>query len=313
MKNLRVVFMGTPEFACPILESLIENTNVLLVVSQPDKPVGRKRVLTPSKVKELAIKNGIEVFTPTKIRDDFAYILEKHPDMIVTCAYGQIIPLPLLSYPKYGCINVHASLLPKYRGGAPIQRAIMEGEKKTGITIMYMDEHMDTGDIITKREVNIEETDTLDTLSQKLSSVGSELLIETIQSILDGSSTRTKQNDEEATYGYIIKKEDELLDFNKTTEEVYDHIRGLNSNPGAYFVLNGKHIKVYASKKGTSKGPVSRINNVYKDGIGIGTKDGEIILTIIKPEGKNVIPVKDYLNGIDKEALKGAVVNDRMV
>lgn len=312
MKSLKVVFMGTPEFASTILRSLIENVEVVLVVSQPDKPVGRKRVVTPSPVKTLALENDIEVVTPTKIKEDYKAIEEAEPDMIITCAYGQIIPKEILDIPKYGCINVHASLLPSLRGGAPIHRAIMEGLDKTGITIMYMDEHMDSGDIISQREVTILEEDTLDDLSRKLQIVGSELLIETIPSIMQGTNDRIKQNEDEVTFGYIIKKEDELLNFNKSTKEVYDHIRALCPNPGAYFVIEDKHIKVYASRKGTKKGEVSTINNIYKDGIGIGTSDGEIIITEIKPEGKNRILVKDYLNGIKNDALIGVHLNDKV-
>lgn len=309
MKDLKVVFMGTPEFAGPILQSLIDNTHVVLVVSQPDKAVGRKRVITPSHIKSLALENGIEVFTPEKIREDFKRIEEVKPDLIVTCAYGQIIPKALLDLPKYGCINVHASLLPHLRGGAPIHHAIMDGYKETGVTIMYMDEKMDSGDIIKSQSIRIEEDDTRDSLTEKLMPIGGPLLIEVISSILDGTVERTPQDESEVTFGYVITKEDERLDFSKTTKEVYDKIRGLNSIPGAYFLLNGKHIKVYASKKGDKSGAVGTINTIYEDGIGIGTKDGEIIITEIKPEGKNRILVKDYLNGVDKKSLLGSKLN----
>ncbi len=309
MKDVRVVFMGTPEFAVPILSALVEHTNVVLVVSQPDKPVGRKHVITPSPVKTFAQEAGIEVVTPSKIREEYEAVLEAKPDMIVTCAYGQIIPSAILEAPRLGCINVHASLLPKLRGGAPIHRAILEGYEKTGITIMYMDEHMDSGDIISQREVAILESDTLDSLSAKLMKVGSELLIETLPSIVKGTNARIKQSESEVTFGYIIKKEDEVLDFTRTSWEVYNKIRGLNSAPGAYFEMNGKKVKVYASRIGTSKGPVSTINNLYEDGIGIGTQDGEIIVTEIKPEGKNRVLVRDYLNGVKRESLLGVKLN----
>lgn len=309
MKDLKVVFMGTPEFAVTILEKLIENTEVVMVVSQPDAPVGRKKTLTPSPVKKFAEEKGIEVFTPSKIKENYEQVLNAKPDMIVTCAYGQIIPKELLEIPKYGCINVHASLLPKLRGGAPIHRAIMEGFKETGITIMHMDEHMDSGDIITQEKVTIEDDDTLETLSEKLKTTGANLLIKTIPQIIDNTAPRIKQNEDEVTFGYIIKKEDEHLDFNETTQKIYDQIRALYPNPASYFTMDGKNIKVYKAKKSTAKGTPSTINNIYKDGIGIGTKDGEIILTEIKPEGKNRILVKDYLNGIDKNKLKGSIVN----
>lgn len=312
MKDLRVVFMGTPEFAVPILKGLIENVDVILVVSQPDKPVGRKKILTPSPIKSLAEEEGIEVFTPNKIREDYLRIVKSDPDLIVTCAYGQIIPKELLDYPKYGCINVHASLLPKLRGGAPIHRAIIEGYEKTGITIMYMDEHMDSGDIISQRETDIAIEDTVDSLSARLKIMGRDLLLETLPCIIDGSVVRQKQNENEVTFCPIIKKEDEKIDFSKTTKEVYDHIRGLNSTPGAYFTMNGKHIKVYSSKMGSKKGPIGQVVEVYKDGFGVGTSDGEIIITEIKPEGKNRIAVRDYLNGISKDGLLGVKLNDEL-
>lgn len=312
MDNLKVVFMGTPKFAVNILEVLIENTDVRLVVSQPDKEVGRKRVLTPSPVKMCALSHDKNVYTPSKIREDYKEIIDCNPDIIVTCAYGQIIPKELLDLPKYGCINVHASLLPKYRGGAPIHRAIMAGDDKTGITIMYMDEHMDSGDIIKKFEIPILDDDTLDTLSENLSKLGALALINTLPSIISGEAGRIKQNVEEVTYAPIIRKSDEHLVFNRTTKEVYDHIRALCENPGAYFVMNNEHIKVYASRMGNAKGEVSCINNIYKDGIGIGTKDGEIILTEIKPEGKKRLSVRDYLNGKDIKRLKGMRIEDEV-
>lgn len=312
MKNLKIIFMGTPDFAVPILQTLIENTNVVLVVSQPDKLVGRKKVLTESPVSKLANENGIEVFKPVKIREEYAKILKTDADIIITCAYGQIIPKVLLEYPKLGAINVHASLLPKYRGGAPIHRAIMNGDKVSGITIMYMDEHMDSGDIISQREVEIKDTDTIDTLSLKMSVVGSKLLIDTLPSIIEGTNTRIKQNEEEVTFSYIVKREDELIDFSKTSKEIYNQIRALNSKPGAYFLLDGKQIKVFEAKIGDKTGTIGEIINVYKDSIGIATNDGEIMLTKIQPEGKSLMSVKDYLNGKTADMLLGKKCNDRM-
>ena len=176
MKNKKVIFMGTPEFAVPILQMLIKNTEVLLVVTQPDKEVGRKKEKKFSPIKELAIKNNIETFQPIKIKEDYKYILEKNPDIIITCAYGQIIPNELIETPKYGAINVHASLLPKLRGGAPIHHAIIDGYKKTGITIMYMSSKMDAGDIISQKETIINEKENVGTLHDKLSKIGTELL-----------------------------------------------------------------------------------------------------------------------------------------
>jgi len=310
MKNLKVVYMGTPDFAVPILENLINHTDVQLVVSKKDAPVGRKKILTPSPVKTLALRKGIEVFTPDNIKKEYDKIIEINPDIIITCAYGQIIPKILLDLPKFGCINVHASLLPKLRGGAPIHHAIIEGHQKTGITIMYMDEKMDNGDIIKIEETEITKEDTLDSLSERLSKMGSKLLIETLPSIIEGTNERIKQNEEEVTFAPIIKKEDELIDFTKTAEEIYNQVRGLNSNPGAYFKLGEETIKVYETKIGTKQSELGVISTLYKDGIGIGTKSTEIILTKIKPAGKNIVDVKSYLNGKNREELLNRRVNE---
>lgn len=311
MKNTKIVFMGTPNFATKILEVLIENTDVVLVVSQKDKEVGRKHILTPSPVKSLATLNGIEVFTPDKIREDFDIIRKIEPDLIVTCAYGQILPEELLNIPKIASINVHASLLPKYRGGAPIQRAIMNGDEETGITIMYMDKGMDSGDIIKKEAIKIDINDNIETLGDKLSTLGSKLLLEVLPSIVNKTNNRIKQNEEDVTFAPIITKEDEKLSFNKTTKEIYNHIRALDPSPGAYFTLNDEIIKVYNSRQSSAKGAIGTITNIYKDGIGIGTKDGEIVLTTIKPAGKKIMQARDYLNGKRKEELLGRKVNEK--
>ena len=192
---MKIVFMGTPEFAVPVLESLIANYNVSLVVTQPDKEVGRKRVLTPSPIKEVALKNNIEVFQPRKIREDYQRIIELQPDLIITCAYGQIIPKVVLDCPKLGCINVHASLLPRLRGGAPLQHAIIDGEKESGITIMYMDEHMDTGDIISTIKYELKSDETYKSLHDTLSPLGAKLLMVTLPSIINGTNPRVTQDD----------------------------------------------------------------------------------------------------------------------
>lgn len=309
---MKIVFMGTPEFSVPILEGLIENYDVIGVVTQPDKEVGRNHVIKFSKVKEVALANDIRVFQPIKIREDYDDIVKLNPDLIVTCAYGQIIPKVLLDLPKYGCINVHASLLPKLRGGAPIHRAILNGDMKTGITIMYMDEHMDTGDIIQSEEVLIEKDDTVGTLHDKLSVMGKELLLNVLNKYKDGNFPHVRQDDSEATYAPIIKREDELVDFNKTSLEIYNKIRGLNPFPVAYATLDGKVMKLYASSIKDNVYTSKRngeIVRVYSDGIGVSTKDSEIVITEIKPEGKRKMSVKEYLNGIDKESLVGKVFN----
>ena len=297
---MKIVFMGTPVFATNILQSLIDNYEVVGVVSQPDKEVGRKKILTNTPIKELALNNNIEVFQPVKIRNDYQKIVEWNPDLIVTCAYGQIIPKEVLDIPRLGCINVHASLLPKYRGGAPIHRAIINGDSETGITIMYMDVGMDTGDMISKRSIQIEIDDNLETLSDKLSICGTKLLLETIPDIVDGKNDRIKQDNKLVSYAYNISPEDEHIDFNNSSEDIYNLIRGLSPNIGAYFLLDGERFKVYKAKIGTNKLGVGKIN-IYKDSIGIGTKDSEILLLEVQPMGKKKMDIKSYLNGINKE------------
>jgi len=310
-KNLKVIFMGTPIFSVPILEGLIDNYNVIAVVTQPDKPVGRGGKISISPIKNLAIKNNIKVLQPIKIREDYQNIIALNPDIIITAAYGQIIPKILLDYPKYGCINVHASLLPKLRGGAPIHHAIIDGYDKTGITIMYMNEGMDTGDIISTKEIEIKDTDTMSILHDKLSIIGKDLLLNTLPNIIIGNIKRIKQNNNEATYAYNIKKEEEKIDFNKSKKEIYNQIRGLNSYPGAYAILDNKRIKIwnsYITDKKYNNLSNGEISNIYKDGIGIKVSDGEIVITDIQLEGKKRMLVSSYLNGIDKNSLKGKML-----
>ena len=308
MKNLRVVFMGTPVFSIPVLNKLIENTNVVLVVTQPDSYVGRKKVLTPSPIKSIAMDNNIDVFTPYKIKEDYQKIIDANPDIIITCAYGQIIPKAILDYPKYKCINVHASLLPKYRGGAPIHAAIMNGDNETGITIMYMAEGMDDGDIIEEEKIKIDYNDNINTLSDKLSVLGANLLIETLPSIIDGTCNRVKQNNNDVSFAYIIKRKDELIDFNNSYNDIYNKVRALYNR--SYFILNNIEYKVLSIRYEKKEGSISKINSIYKDGFGIGCKDGEVVVTEFIPSGKKQMLVTSYLNGINKNNLIGEMVNE---
>ncbi len=308
--NIKTVFMGTPDFALPILETLINNTNVVLVVTQPDKEVGRKKVLTPSPVKTCALAHHIPVFQPAKIRVDYEEIKKYEPDLIVTCAYGQIIPVAVLSIPRLGCINVHASLLPKYRGGAPIHHAIINGEKETGITIMYMDEGMDTGDIIAMAKEPITETDNVETMHNKLSKLGSELLLNTLPNIINGTNKRSKQNNEEATYAKIIKREDEHLNFHEPALNVSNRIRGLNSWPLAYLLLNNEEYKILEGYIGEETTCLpGTIVGLKKDAIGIACQDKVYYITKLKPFGKKAMLTKDYLNGVKKENLLHKIVS----
>lgn len=299
-KELRVVFMGTPMFSVPVLEALINNYNVVAVVTQPDKAIGRGGKIGITPIKQLASNHNILVIQPRKIKEEYEEIIALEPDIIITCAYGQIIPKELLDYPKYGCINVHASLLPKLRGGAPIQRAIMNGYKKTGITIMYMDEKMDSGDMIEQEQIEILDTDNYKTLHDKLSKLGSELLIKTLPNILSGNITPVKQNEEDVTYGFNISKEDEKINFTKSKNEIYNQIRGLYGFSGAYCVLAGKRIKVWESKitdNHFSNLLDGEITKIYKEGIGVKVSDGEIIFTEVQPEGKKMMSASSFANG----------------
>ncbi len=304
MKDVRVVFMGTPDFAVPVLQELIKNTTVVLVVTQPDKCVGRKQIVTKTPVKVEAEKNAISVFQPTKIKEDYQKILDVHPDIIITCAYGQIIPKSILDYPKYGCINVHASLLPKYRGGAPIHHCLINGDEKTGITIMYMDEAMDSGDIIEQEEYTITSVDNVGTLHEKLSLMGAQLLIKTLPSIIAGTNKRIKQDINKVTYAYNIKREDEKIDFQKTGEQILNQIRGLNPWPVANFLLDTVEIKVFEAH--FKEDHMAKPYQLYisKKEMGIGCKDGILYLESIKPFGKNKMDIVSYLNGCNQEELK---------
>ena len=311
---IRVVFMGTPDFSVPVLKGLIENYQVVGVVSQPDRKVGRHQEVEFTPIKKVAVDNNILVLQPEKIRKDYMSVLELKPDIIVTCAYGQIIPKELLDYPKYGCINVHASLLPKLRGGAPIHHAIIDGYKKTGITIMYMDEAMDSGDIISQRETEISDIDTLESLHDRLSEMGRDLLLDTLPSILDGTNQRIKQDINEVTYAYNIKREEEYLDFNKSSRELFNQIRGLNPHPGSSCVIGEKEFKVFMArieKIDTSKAIPGEVLHIYKDGLGIATKDYELVITDIKQSGKKRMLASSFINGIKKEEYLGKVAYGR--
>ena len=302
MNNLKVVFMGTPDFAVPILEFLIDNTDVVLVVTQPDKEVGRDKKLSFSPVKKMAIESGIEVFQPIKIRKDYQKIVDLKPDLIITCAFGQILPKEVLCAAKLGSLNVHASLLPMYRGAAPIQWALLNGDKKTGVTLMYMDEQMDTGDIINQMECLREENDNVGTLHDKLSVLGVDILKQELPKIINGTNKRIKQNNEKATYTKMIEREDEIINFADDGIRIINKIKAFNPWPLAYFKLNGNEIKVYEAY--FEKKEVSKINGVIlsKNSLGITCKDGIIYLTKIKPFGKKEMDIKSFINGLKKDA-----------
>ena len=312
LENLKVVFMGTPEFSLNVLDMLIKNTNVIGVVTQPDKIVGKSKEKSFTPIKKLALEHNILVLQPEKIRKEYEDILKLEPDIIITCAYGQIIPEAILDYPKYGCINVHASLLPKLRGGSPLHHALIDGYNKTGVTIMYMDKGMDTGDIITQSEIDIEEKDTVGIIHDKLSLLGSELLLHTLPSIVDRTCERIKQDDSLATYCHNITHEEELIDFNKGVREIFNKVRGMNPYPVSFCTLNGKVIKVYeVSYQKTDKYKNKENGEIIiqdKNELVVKAIDGIVYLKDIKVEGKKRMLIKDYLNG-EKENLVGCLLN----
>ena len=306
MKEVKIVFMGTAGFSRHVLEKLLENNfNIIGIVTQPDRYVGRKKILTMPEVKEVAIEHAIPVFQPQRIKQDYQEIIDIQPDLIITAAYGQIIPEALLNAPKLGCINVHASLLPKYRGGAPVHYAIINGEKVTGVTIMYMAKKMDAGNIISQAEVSISAQETTGELYDRLSVVGAELLIETLPSIIEGSNASIKQDEQLVTYAPTIAHEQEKLDFNKSAFQVYNQVRGMNPWPGAYTLYQDKVIKIWAgkihecenAKKHHSHQENGTIVKIFKDAIGIKTGDGIYLVTELQIAGKKRMLVKDYLNG----------------
>ena len=303
MKDLRVVFMGTPDFAVPVLEKLILNTKVVLVVSQPDKCVGRKRELVPTPIKKKALEYNIPVFQPEKVKLDYEEIVLARPDIIITCAYGQIIPKALLDLPRLGCINVHASLLPYLRGGAPLHHAIIDGYKETGVTIMYMDEAMDTGDIISTVTYHLKDTDTVGTVHDNLMEMGANLLMETLPSIIKGTNKRIKQDNSKATYAYNISRSDEHLDFSDSGVLVERKVRGLNPWPLANTLFDDEEIKIISGYFVLGKSIPKKVNVVTKDSLGIGCSDGIYYVTALKPSGKKVMDIKSYLNGMDKDKL----------
>ncbi|WP_404358704.1 methionyl-tRNA formyltransferase [Cytobacillus firmus] len=312
----KIVFMGTPDFSVPVLKQIIDDGyEVIGVVTQPDRPVGRKKVLTPPPVKVEAEKQGIPVYQPEKIRqpDELEKVLALKPDLVVTAAFGQILPKELLDAPKYGCINVHASLLPELRGGAPIHYSILQGKEKTGITIMYMAEKLDAGDILTQVEVPITETDTVGTLHDKLSEAGSKLLSETLPKLLNGELNPIKQNEEEATFAYNIKREQEQIDWSKTGEEIYNHIRGLNPWPVSYTTFDGKVVKIWNSKKvkhAKSEEP-GTIIRLEEDGIIVASgNDTAVKITELQPSGKKKMPAEQFLRGSGSHLTAGGRLGD---
>lgn len=309
---MKIVFMGTPDFAVPSLNALlISKKDIAAVVTQPDKPSGRGKKLTPPPVKTVALNSGIRVLQPERIKDEAFVntIKEINPDVIVVAAYGKILPAKILHLPKYGCINVHASLLPKYRGAAPINWAIINGEKETGITIMQMDEGLDTGGILLQKGIEITKEDTAGTLSNKLSKIGAGLLIEGLSAIEKGGIKAIPQDNSKSSYAPMLKKEDGQIDWTKGAEDIYNMVRGMDPWPGAFTYYKGELWKVWKVRHGdTGKGRPGEILTADKDRIDVVSKDSVISILEIQPANKKRMPVSDFLRGnkIEKGIILGS-------
>lgn len=299
---MKIVFMGTPDFARPTLEALIKSKhNVVAVVTQPDRPKGRGLQMVSPPVKTLAQRLGIPILQPPRIKEPRAidYLKVLSPDLIVVVAYGQILPEEILAIPPLGSINLHASLLPELRGAAPIAWAIIEGQETTGLTTMYMDEGMDTGEIILQKKVDILPTETTGALSEKLSQVGAHLVLETLRLIEQENAPRTAQNDSLATYAPIIKKEDCLIDWQGPAQKTYNLIRGLTPHPGAFTYLNGKRLKIYGCEILQLKGEEmpAKIVKAKRDELVVATTEGGLSLLEVQPEGKRRMRIGEFLAG----------------
>ncbi|MDT3959579.1 methionyl-tRNA formyltransferase [Staphylococcus kloosii] len=297
-----IIFMGTPDFSTTVLEMLIAEHNVIAVVTQPDRPVGRKKKMTSPPVKEIAVKHGLPVYQPEKLiqSEELDQLIALDSDLIVTAAFGQLLPERLLAAPKLGAINVHASLLPKYRGGAPIHQAIIDGETQTGITIMYMAKKLDAGDIIAQRAIDIEQQDDVGSMHDKLSFLGADLLKETLPAIINGTNSRQPQNDSEATFASNISRDDEKIDWHQPAEAIYNHIRGLSPWPVAYTIMDDANMKLYAAHVVTNKdGKPGEIIETTKKAIIVGTGSQDAIaLTDIQVAGKKRMLAANYLSGV---------------
>lgn len=312
----KIIFMGTPDFSVPVLRQIIQDGyDCIGVVTQPDRPVGRKKVLTPPPVKVEAEKLGIPVFQPERIKQskELQTILQLKPDLIVTAAFGQILPLELLTAPKFGCINVHASLLPELRGGAPIHYAIIQGKEKTGVTIMYMAEKLDAGDILTSVEVPILEDDNVGTMHDKLSEAGAKLLSETIPKLLKNELTPIVQDEEKVTFASNIQREQEKIDWTQSGEAIYNHIRGLNPWPVAYTLLKGTVLKIWQSKKipNENNAAPGTVVTIEDDGIVIATgNETAIKITELQPSGKKRMSAEQYLRGAASDLTTGTILGE---
>ncbi|QWF35168.1 methionyl-tRNA formyltransferase [Latilactobacillus curvatus] len=309
-----IVFMGTPQFSVPILQALVAHDyQVLAVVTQPDRKVGRKQVLQQTPVKEAAVRLNLTVFQPEKLSgsQELADVMALQPDLIVTAAYGQFLPTKLLEAAKIAAINVHGSLLPKYRGGAPIQYAVLNGDSEIGITIMHMAKKMDAGDMIEQASIPIEASDDTGTLFDKLSYVGRDLLLKTLPSIIDQTAPRTPQDEAQVTFAYNITKEQEQLDIEQPATQLVNQIRALRPQPGAWLPINGQRTKLWQATvaETTTDQPAGVIVAINKKDFELAAGNGSVLkITEIQPAGKAKMPVQSFLNGGGKQLAVGQQV-----
>jgi len=300
MAGLRIIFMGTPDFACPTLTKLIERgEDVIAVVTQPDRPKGRGQKLVPPPVKAIAEEHGIPVLQPLKVRapEVIARIRELNPDLIVVVAFGQILPQSLLDIPKHGCINIHASLLPRYRGAAPLNWCLINGETETGITTMQMDAGLDTGDMLVKRAIPIGPDEDAQSLHDRLSLLGAETIDETLDRLLAGTLPREKQDDSLTCYAPMLKKEDGLIDWNREPQQIKNLVRGFTPWPGAYTSLDGKSLKLYKVSVTEGNGKPGEVITAGKDGIIVACGSGSLRIEELQLEGRKRLSASEFLAG----------------
>ncbi len=297
---MRILFMGTPEFAEISLKALVEdNRDVVCVITQPDKPKGRGYEMAMPEVKVYALEKNIPVYQPETLRDGAILpLLEEYkPDVIIVVAYGKILPEYILDFPKYGCINIHGSLLPKYRGAAPIQRAVLDGEKVSGVTSMYMEKGLDTGDMLIKKELPISIETTAGEYHDALASLGGEVLLETLDALENGTLVPEKQDDSLSTYASQLSKAEGEIDWNTTSEQIYNKVRGLNPWPKAFSFINGKRFVIDFVYKCDEKGNPGEVLRADADGLLVAAKEGSVLIKELKVEGKKKMTVEDYLRG----------------
>ncbi len=299
MLDIRCVFMGTPQIAATVLSSMLEaGIKIDLVVSQPDKKVGRKQKIVYSPVKQVAVEHEIECFQPVRIKEDHQRILDLKPDLIVTCAYGQIIPEDLLNAPRFGCVNLHGSILPKYRGGAPIQRAIWNGDKESGMSLMKMAKRMDAGPVLAIEKVKIESQDNSTSVFEKMGLAASKLILDNFELICSGQAHYVEQDEDKVVFAPVITKQEEKIDFSKDDIEILNQIRALSFTPGAYGLIKNKKLKLLEAtyQKETVKQP-QEILGLRDNSFAISLHEGILLVSKLQMEGKPVMQAKDFFNG----------------